>query len=128
MELGAVEPHYSLEDAAKRFFPGGKITARSLRTEIENGCLPRKKIAGKLVTCATDIARMLELKTCQGDQKALASTSEKPEVLVGLTGLSSMDRRRSARAAALMTFKERGKPSRDTLPAHTRRPMDQSLL
>ena len=45
-----IEPHYSLEEAAARFFPGGKITGRSLRTEIDKGHLSRKKIAGKLVT------------------------------------------------------------------------------
>jgi hypothetical protein len=75
MELGDVEPHYSLEEAASRFFPGGRITERSLRTEIGNGFLPRKKIAGKFVTCASDVARMLELKQCHEDKKVHASTS-----------------------------------------------------
>ena len=40
-----VEPYYSLEEAARKFFPGGKISARSLRTEIGHGNLPRIKIA-----------------------------------------------------------------------------------
>jgi hypothetical protein len=107
-----IELHYSLEEAAARLFPGGKITARSLRTEIQNGYLPRKKVAGKLVTCASDIARMMELKSCQGEKKAPVSTSERREALAGLTGSSLMDRRNSARAAALMTTKGREKLSR----------------
>ena len=97
-----------------RFFPGGVITGRSLRTEINKGFLARKKVAGKLVTCATDIARMMELKSCQGERKARVSTSERREVLDGLTGSSLLDRRNSARAAALMTTKEREKLSRAT--------------
>jgi hypothetical protein len=107
MELGDVEPHYDLDEAASRFFPGGVITGRSLRTEINKGFLPRKKVAGKLVTCATDIARMMEMKSCQGERRARVSTSERPEVLAGVTGSSLMDRRSSARAAALVTSKER---------------------
>jgi hypothetical protein len=106
-----IEPHYSLGQAAELFFPGGTITARSLRTEIQNGYLPLKKVAGKLVTCASDIVRMMELKSCQEDRKAPVSTSERREVLAGLTGSSLMDRRSSARAAALMTSKALGKLS-----------------
>jgi hypothetical protein len=68
-----VEPYYSLAEAAGRFFPGGKITRRSLRTEIEHGNLPRIKIAGKLVVCESAIAAMMEAK-CR-DQKAQGSTS-----------------------------------------------------
>ena len=100
MENATLEQHYSLHEAAKRFFPEGKITGRSLRTEIEKGDLVLKKVAGKLVTCETDVAKMLE-KACQEEKKVPASTSEKPEALGRPTGLSSMDRRRSARAAAL---------------------------
>jgi hypothetical protein len=107
-----IEPHYSLEQAAAMFFPGHIITARSLRTEIQNGYLPRKKVAGKLVTCASDIARMMERKSCQGDKKVPVSTLERPEALAGLTGSSLMDRRNSARAAALMTNKGLEKLSR----------------
>jgi len=105
MELGDVEPHYSLEEAASRFFPGGWITGRSLRTEIGNGFLPRKKIAGKLVTCASDVAMMLELKQCHEERKVHASTSSLRTALVAPSGLSRMERSASARAAALMTPK-----------------------
>ena len=48
MELEVLEPHFGLQAAAERFVPGSNITARSLRTEIDNGYLSRKKIAGKL--------------------------------------------------------------------------------
>jgi len=33
----AVEPHYTLQEAVERFFPGGRISVRSLRTEIKKG-------------------------------------------------------------------------------------------
>ena len=111
---GAIEPHYSLEEAAKRFFPGGVITGRSLRTEINKGFLPRKNVAGKLVTCASDIARMLELKQCHKEQRGSASTSRSHTARDVLTGSSRMDRSASARAAALMTSKELEKLSRAT--------------
>jgi hypothetical protein len=111
MELGRVEPHYSLKEAASLFFPGGKITGRSLRTEIENGFLPRKKIAGKLVTCASDVARMLELKQCHEEKKVHASTSSHRTAPVTQFGSSRTERTASARAAALMTPKGRAKPS-----------------
>jgi hypothetical protein len=106
-----VEPHYSLEEAAARFFPRSKITARSLRTEIKKGNLVRKKIAGKLVTCASDVARMLELKQCHGEQKASVSTSKSHTARDVPTGLLKTERSASARAAALMTLEEREKLS-----------------
>jgi hypothetical protein len=107
-----VEPHYSLEEAAARFFPGSKITARSQRTEIKKGSLLRKKIAGKLVTCASDVAKMLELKQCHEEQKASVSTSKSHTARDVPTGLLKTERSASARAAALMTLKEREKLSR----------------
>jgi PAB1-binding protein PBP1 len=107
------EPHYSLAEAAERFFPRSRITGRSLRTEIDKGFLPRKKIAGKLVISATDIARMLELKSCN-EQKVRASTSGQRMAPAAQSGLSKTDRIATARAAALMTSKERDKLSRTT--------------
>jgi hypothetical protein len=98
-----LEPHYSLGEAASRFFPGGKITGRSLRTEIGKGFLPRKEIACKLVTCASDIAKMLERKQCREERKVRVCTSGRRTALVGPSGSSKMERRALARAAALTT-------------------------
>jgi hypothetical protein len=122
-----VEPHYSLAEAAKRHFPEGKITARSLRTEIEKGNLPRKKIAGKLVTCDSDIARMLE-KTCQDVKAVPVSISAGREAIdAATTRYEASARSQSARAAALMTSKEREHFSRGSSPAPIDRQKERNI-
>jgi hypothetical protein len=94
-----IEPYFSLAEAAAKFFPGGKITARSLRTEIENGYLPRIKIAGKLVVSASAIARLLELKRreAEGRLKPVPRRATR----YTLTELSDIERKERARAGAL---------------------------
>lgn len=59
-----IEPHFSLADAAARFFPGRAITGRSLYTEIQKGRLRAIKVAGKYVVSASAIADMLKLCQC----------------------------------------------------------------
>ncbi len=55
-----VEPHYTLREAVERFFPGGCITVRSLRTEIRKGRLRVTEVAGKFLVSESAIAEMLE--------------------------------------------------------------------
>jgi hypothetical protein len=106
-----VEPYYSLAQAASKFFPGGKIKARSLRTEIEHGNLPYIKIAGKLVVSESAISSMMEAK-CR-DQRAQGSTSSQHTSRRTVAsdkraGSLEMARRQSARAAALETWRMPG--------------------
>src|SRR5262249_14565246 len=55
-----VEPHFTLHEAAERFFPGGHVTVRSLRTEIKKGRLSVTEVAGKFLVTESAIAEMLE--------------------------------------------------------------------
>jgi hypothetical protein len=108
-ELKAMlEQHYSLDEAADRFFPGGRITGRSLRTEIERGRLPRKKIAGKLVTCESDLALMV--KRCQDEESRPVSISASREVTAVPVGSSLMERKRSAQAVLQKTSRAQAMP------------------
>lgn len=81
-EARPVEPHYSLEDAAARFFPGGTITKRSLQTEIDKGRLRAVKLAGKYVVSEGAIREMIEKATsCQDQQNLPGSTSVRRRVV-----------------------------------------------
>src|SRR5215831_6362321 len=98
---------YSLAEAADLLAPGGKLTARSLRTEIKAGRLRVVTIAGKHFVTQQAINDMLTAATttvsppCLADNNQPASTGAEPEVTVGGTGSFSADRRRLARAQAL---------------------------
>jgi hypothetical protein len=52
-----------------------RIRRSGKRRCFENDFLARKKIAGKLGTCASDVARMLELNQCHEERRTPASTS-----------------------------------------------------
>ena len=56
-----LEPRYTLAEAARLFFPGGRITARSLRTEITKGRLRVEIVAGKVMVTESALEAMLEL-------------------------------------------------------------------
>jgi hypothetical protein len=53
-----VEPHYTLRQAAEKFFPNGPLTASSLRNEIRKGRLHAVMPAGKLLVTETAIGLM----------------------------------------------------------------------
>ena len=108
-----INPHYSLKDAALRFFPGGNITARSLHTEIRHGRLHAIKVAGKLVVDEGAIIEMLNGKW-RDNRKARASTSDERKAQGARAGQSKTANVVSAQAAALMTPKERESFSLDT--------------
>jgi hypothetical protein len=110
-QRSVVEPHYSLDDAARKFFPSGNVTSRSLRTEIAKGFLLAIKVAGKLCVSEGAIKEMLERKW-QDDRRVRGYISGVVVEIDVPTGKSEMDRRRSAQAAALMTLKERSTLSR----------------
>jgi hypothetical protein len=60
----------------RELFPSGRITKRSLRTEMERGRLHTFKIAGKLFTTRSDLVAMIdEARQCQGRVKGRTSTS-----------------------------------------------------
>jgi hypothetical protein len=62
-----------LAEAVKLAFPGGKLTAGSLRTEARKGRLEIIKIAGKDHTTLRAIGEMIEL--CRAEAKALGVQS-----------------------------------------------------
>jgi len=100
-----VEPHYTLKEAVERFFPGGRISVRSLRTEIRKGRLRVTEVAGKFLVSESAIAEMLEsCKLCPG---ASATTAQQ-------SGTSATERIASARAAAQLMFDARKKPLHNT--------------
>jgi len=93
------EPRYSLADAASRFFPGGRITKRSLQTEIRKGRLRAELIAGKHFVTESAIQSMCvacqlapaEEMSCHGESNQPAFTSENA-VVDSLSGPSSTER------------------------------------
>src|SRR5437764_515325 len=116
----SVEPHYTLKEAIERFFPGGQLTVRSLRTEIRKGHLQVAEVAGKFLVTEAAIAQMLECcRRWDAREKHLASTSS-TEKHHGITsGSSETERLKSAQAAASVTIAELRKPSLATSPPST---------
>jgi len=121
-EVYKIEPYYSLAEAAIRFFPGGKITARSLRTEIDNGNLLASNIAGKFVVSESAIAKMVEQKQCRNDNGDRGSTSSARTEKTRRSGSSEMERKQRARAAALASSRPPQESLKDTSPKHTGHP------
>ncbi len=99
-----VEPHYTLKQAAEKFFPTGPLTAASLRNEIKKGRLQATMPAGKLLVTETAIAEMLA--RCRV-QSRLDSISKSKDDRVLTLGTSVMERNASALAAARMILRER---------------------
>ena len=91
----SVEPHYTLKEAIERFFPGGQLTVRSLRTEIRKGHLRAAVVAGKFLVSETAIHEMLEACVCRVSVNILVSTSKDEIRRVATYGLSEMERLKS---------------------------------
>jgi len=110
-QKAVAEPHYSLADAARLFFPSRNVTARSLRTEIAKGDLRAAKIAGKWCVCEGAIAEMFQKKwqDDKGDQDCTSGVRGATVAPTGKSGVSA--RSQSARAAALMRPKKRSENS-----------------
>jgi len=119
-----VEPHYTLKEAVERFFPGGNITVRSLRTEIRKGRLHVAEVAAKFLVTEAAIAQMLEsCQRCHAPEKLPDCTSSGGNRPGRTCGSSEMERLKSAQAAASMTIAELRKPSHATSPPNTNHPV-----
>jgi hypothetical protein len=72
----SVETYYTLIEAVERFFTGGHITVRSLRTEIKKGRLRVSEVAGKFLFSESVIAEMLEAsQPCHAHESRQGSIS-----------------------------------------------------
>jgi hypothetical protein len=121
-----LERHYSLAQAARKFFPDGSITKRSLLTEIKKGRLRAKSVAGKYLVTESDIRAMLEACTCRSAEEGDANN------LPGSTSASvpdgnqptqfSTERVKLAQAAARTNLRALKKLSKLTSPANTDQP------
>jgi hypothetical protein len=99
-----VEPHYTLRQAAEKFFPNGPLTATSLRNEIKKGRLHAVMPAGKLLVTETAIAEMLVL--CRVQNRP-GFTKNKKSDRVQTPGTSETERNELALAAANKILRER---------------------
>ena len=99
-----VEPHYTLRQAAEKFFPNGPLTATSLRNEIKKGRLLAVIPAGKLLVTETAIAEMLVLCRVQSRPGCISKNSNDR---VSTLGTSETERNASALAAAHKILRER---------------------
>lgn len=111
------EPLYTLQEAVKRFLPGGRWTVASLRTERRKGRLKVEKIAGKIGVTESAIREMR--MRCREQPSRPVSTSA-PVPIVEPTGLSSTADANLARAAAKQTARELIESSRNTSRKSTR--------
>jgi hypothetical protein len=100
--VSAIEPVYTLKQAAAKFFPDGPLTAASLRNEIQKGRLQATMPAGKLLITERALVEMFE--RCRV-QKSNPISNGKEHRRVRSSGSSETERIASARAAAsaLMT-------------------------
>ena len=107
----AVEPHYSLEDAAARFFPGGIITKRSLQTEIDKGRLRAVKLAGKYVVSESAIRELIEGATSCPDQPSPRVSTSAPRRDARPRGSSFTADANTAQDAVRATLRALKRPS-----------------
>jgi hypothetical protein len=114
-----VEPHFTLQEAVERFFPGGHVTVRSLRTEIKKGRLCITEVAGKFLVTERAIAEMLEKCRCLVEQKLQDSTSGSGHIHARTSGTSETERLGLARGVASTILSERKKRSPATSPRNT---------
>jgi hypothetical protein len=99
-----VERHYTLKQAAEKFFPNGPLTATSLRNEIKKGRLHAVMPAGKLLVTETAIAEMLASCRVQNHPDSISkSRSHRASIL----GTSETERNALALAAARKILQER---------------------
>jgi hypothetical protein len=109
-----VEPHFTLAEAVERFFPGGGITVRSLRTEIKEGRLSVIEVAGKFLVSERALAEMLEKCRCHVADKRHDSTCGSADLHAAMSGRSETERLELARVAASTILNARKKLSRVT--------------
>ena len=118
-----VEQHYGLTQAARKFFPDGSVTRRSLLTEIGKGRLRATKVAGKYLVSESDIHAMLEACRCKGVD--VGDESNLPDS-ISANGLEesqhlsfSTAHVKLAQASARANLAALKKPSKTISPANT---------
>jgi hypothetical protein len=121
------EPCLTLREAAElcrqELFPSGKITERSLRTEMARGSLHTFKIAGKLFTTRSDLVAMIEgARQCQDRAKdPISTSSDESGSVASPSGSSGTAHATRALAAARQTLQALKGRSKRTSPANTLR-------
>lgn len=121
--MSALPKLMTLAEAAAEI--GGKITARSLRTEARRGRLHLTRIAGKDHVLMSDLLEMLE--RCRNGSRGRASTSEVVEA-VRPSGSSETEAKKSAQDAAKATLRMLKERCNGTSPPSTSRPSGKVLL
>jgi hypothetical protein len=117
-----VEPHYTLKQAAEKFFPNGPLTAGSLRNEIRKGRLQATMPAGKLLVTERALVEMLE--RCRVNRSRQDSFSNAPSAVANRCGSSERDRVERAQASIRATGQALSKRSHATSPRSTHRRED----
>jgi hypothetical protein len=112
--LSRVEAHYTLKQAAAKFFPDGQLTVASLRGEIRKGRLQATMPAGKLLITESAIAAMLEACRCRAVVNHPAFGSDQQTGTGRPRGSSLTERSTSARDAANATLSKLSASSRTT--------------
>ena len=92
-----------LAEAAARFFPGGGMTARGLRREMQRGRLAAWRIANKDYTTRAAIRDMME--QCRVEPIPQSSNFALPRKTVRLSGSSTTSDANAALAAARATVR-----------------------
>jgi hypothetical protein len=114
-----VEPHYTLRQAAEKFFPNGPLTAASLRNEIKKGRLQATMPAGKLMITERALVEMLE--RCRVHPDRHDCISNVPSAAAKPYGASERERIERARASIRATGQVLKKPSLGTSTKNTLR-------
>jgi hypothetical protein len=118
IDLSAIEPDtpLRLDVAARLAYPDGSMTKSGLRREIARGRLECERTAGKQYVTLTGIQRMRAM--CRENPKVPACTFVSVAAAMPSTS-SSMEKTKSARAAAEMVAQALKKPSPITSPKST---------
>jgi hypothetical protein len=99
-----LEPHYSLAQAVKKFFPDGPITVSTLRSAIRDGKLQATKPQGKLLVTELWLSewlnRCLVAKNLPACGSSPPNPNEAPAQPEPPSGASLTERNASALAAA----------------------------
>jgi hypothetical protein len=114
------EDPLTLDEAVAVFFPDGPLTVSSLRTEIRKGNLRAAKVAGRFFVTPAALRSLFDLRAWVGGRKEPGSTCGPGGSTRGAddpsppSTSSAMDRKTSARVAALSALQMLKSHSRDT--------------
>jgi hypothetical protein len=116
----ALEPRFTLKQAAQKFFPNGPLTERSLRGLIARGALRHERVAKKILITESYLHKMLEESAhkCPAPE-SLPDSSSDATAAAGHTGQSETDRLSAALAVAKAIGEAPSRRSRATLRRST---------